>query len=78
MEIALVILGVLIGGGAVSLYGRARLHALREQIERERATGEEKIALVQRLNTDWEERFKEMSGAALAQSNTSFLALAET
>jgi DNA recombination protein RmuC len=78
MEIALVIVGVLIGGGAVSLYGRARLHALREQIERERATGEEKIALVQRLNTDWEERFKEMSGAALAQSNTSFLALAET
>ncbi len=78
MEIALVILGVLIGGGAVSLYGRARLHALRDQIERERATGEEKIALVQRLNTDWEERFKEMSGAALAQSNTSFLALAET
>jgi DNA recombination protein RmuC len=78
MEIAFVILGVLIGGCAVSLYGRARLHALREQIERERATGEEKIALVQRLNTDWEERFKEMSGAALAQSNTSFLALAET
>jgi DNA recombination protein RmuC len=78
MEIALVILGVLIGGGAVALYGRARLLALREQIERERATGEEKIALVQRLNTDWEERFKEMSGAALAQSNTSFLALAET
>jgi DNA recombination protein RmuC len=78
MEIALVILGVLIGASAVSLYGRARLHALREQIERERATGEEKIALVQRLNTDWEERFKEMSGAALAQSNTSFLALAET
>lgn len=78
MEIALLIVGLLIGGGAVSLYGRARLHALREQIERERATGEEKIALVQRLNTDWEERFKEMSGAALAQSNTSFLALAET
>ncbi len=78
MEIALVILGVLIGGGAASLYCRARLHALREQIERERATGEEKITLVQRLNTDWEERFKEMSGAALAQSNTSFLALAET
>jgi DNA recombination protein RmuC len=78
MEIAVLIFGVLVGGGAVSLYGRARLHALREQIERERATGEEKIALVQRLNTDWEERFKEMSGAALAQSNTSFLALAET
>ncbi len=78
MEIAVLILGVLIGGGAVSLYGRARLHALREQIARERATGEEKIALVQRVNTDWEERFKEMSGAALAQSNTSFLALAET
>ena len=78
MEIAVLIFGLLVGGGAVSLYGRARLHALREQIERERATGEEKIALVQRLNTDWEERFKEMSGAALAQSNTSFLALAET
>ena len=78
MEIAVLIFGLLVGGGAVSLYGRARLHALREQIEHERATGEEKIALVQRLNTDWEERFKEMSGAALAQSNSSFLALAET
>jgi DNA recombination protein RmuC len=78
MTIGFLILGMLAGGFAVALYGRPRLRALREQIAREHAGAEEKVALVQQLNTSWEERFREMSAAALAQNNTSFLTLAET
>ena len=78
MEIALVLLGIVLGAAAAGLFGRARIRALAGQIERERTTAEEKVALVQELNTGWEERFKNMSAAALAENNTSFLALAET
>ncbi len=78
MAIALLMLGLLAGGLAVWLYGRPRLRALGEQVAQERASAEEKIGLVQQLNTSWEERFREMSAAALAQNNTSFLTLAET
>jgi DNA recombination protein RmuC len=78
MAIAFLILGLVTGGVAVALYGRPRLRALREQVARERANAEEKVAIVQQLNTSWEERFREMSAAALAQNNTSFLSLAET
>jgi DNA recombination protein RmuC len=78
MAIAFLILGLVTGGVAVALYGRPRLRALREQVACERANAEEKVALVQQLNTSWEERFREMSAAALAQNNTSFLSLAET
>ena len=78
MTIAFLILGLVAGGVAVALYGRPRLRALREQVARERANAEEKVTLVQQLNTSWEERFREMSAAALAQNNTSFLSLAET
>ena len=78
MAIAFLILGLVTGGVAVALYGRPRLRALREQVARERANAEEKVTLVQQLNTSWEERFREMSAAALAQNNTSFLSLAET
>jgi len=78
MAIALLMLGLLAGGLAVWLYGRPRLRALGEQVAQERAGAEEKIGLVQQLNTSWEERFREMSAAALAQNNTSFLTLAET
>ena len=78
MAIALLMLGLLAGGLAVWLYGRPRLRALGEQVAQELASAEEKIGLVQQLNTSWEERFREMSAAALAQNNTSFLTLAET
>jgi len=78
MAIALLMLGLLAGGLAVWLYGRPRLRALGEQVAQERASAEEKIGLVQQLNTSWEKRFREMSAAALAQNNTSFLTLAET
>jgi len=78
MEIVFLIVGVLIGGGAVALAARGRLRLLGEQIERERSSADEKLELVQRLDTDWEGRFKELSASALAQNNTSFLTLAET
>ena len=78
MAIVLLIIGLVAGGVAVALYGRPRLRALGEQVARERASAEEKVALVQQLNTSWEERFREMSASALAQNNTSFLTLAET
>ena len=78
MAIVLLIIGLVAGGAVVALHGRPRLRALGEQVARERANAEEKVALVQQLNTSWEERFKEMSASALAQNNTSFLTLAET
>src|SRR5262245_65922515 len=78
MEIVFLIVGVLIGGAAVALVAWGRLRVLGEQLERERSTGEEKLALVQRLDADWESRFKELSASALANNNTSFLTLAET
>ena len=77
MEIGLVILGIVVGAAAAALYARARMHALRAQLETERTAAAEKLALVERLNTDWEERFRSMSASALAQNTTSFLSLAE-
>ena len=89
MEIVFLIVGALIGGGGVALAARGRLRMLGEQVERERSTAdeklerersaaEEKLELVQRLDADWESRFRELSASALAQNNTSFLTLAET
>jgi DNA recombination protein RmuC len=78
MAVVFLILGALAGAFAVGLYGFPRLRALRQQVALERAGAEEKVGLVQQLNANWEERFREMSAAALAQNNTSFLTLAET
>jgi DNA recombination protein RmuC len=78
MAIVFPILGMLAGAFVVALYGFPRLRALREQVARERAGAEEKVVLVQQLNASWEERFREMSAAALSQNNASFLTLAET
>ena len=78
MAIVFLILGMLAGAFVVALYGFPRLRALREQVARERAGAEEKVVLVQQLNASWEERFREMSAAALSQNNASFLTLAET
>src|SRR4051795_4375700 len=77
MAVVFLIVGVLIGAVAVAFYTRPSLHSLREQIARERTGAEERVALVQELNADWEDRFREMSSAALAQNNDSFLTLAE-
>ena len=78
MAVVFLIVGMLLGALAVAFYARPRLHGLREQIERERTGAEERVALVQELNASWEERFREMSSAALARNNDSFLTLAET
>ncbi len=78
MAVVFLIVGMLVGALGVAFYARPRLHALREQIERERTGAEERVALVQELNASWEERFRDLSSAALAQNNDSFLTLAET
>ena len=78
MALVFLIVGMLVGALAVAFYARPRLHALRDQVERERTSAEERVALVQQLNASWEQRFQEMSSAALAQNNDSFLMLAET
>jgi DNA recombination protein RmuC len=78
MTVVFLIVGAMIGGLAVALYVFPRLRALTEQVARERAGAEERVALVQDLNAGWEDRFREMSAAALAQNNDSFLTLAET
>src|SRR3954453_1967498 len=78
MAVVFLIVGMLVGALAVAFYARPRLHGLREQIERERTGAEERVALVQQLNANWEECFREMTSAALAQNNDSFLTLAET
>ena len=58
MALVFLIVGMLVGALAVAFYARPRLHALRDQVERERTSAEERVALVQQLNASWEQRFQ--------------------
>jgi DNA recombination protein RmuC len=71
--IAFLLLGLLVGGGAVLLWARAQL-ATRDAVlagERERRT------LVERTQAEWEERLKAATGDALLKSQSSLLELAD-
>ena len=64
------LLGLLVGGGAVYVWARARIGA-------EHRTAEEKLTLVREAQSTWEERVKAATGDALTRSQTSLLELAE-
>jgi DNA recombination protein RmuC len=71
--IAFLLLGLLVGGGAVLLWARAQL-ATRDAVlagERERRT------LVERTQAEWEERLRAATGDALLKSQSSLLELAD-
>jgi len=64
------LLGLLVGGGAVYVWARTRIGA-------EHRTAEEKLTLVREAQSTWEERVKAATGDALTRSQTSLLELAE-
>jgi len=71
--IAFLLLGLLVGGGAVLLWARAQLGARDAVLAGER----ERRALVERTQAEWEERLKAATGDALLKSQSSLLELAD-
>jgi DNA recombination protein RmuC len=66
MAAAFLILGLVVGSGAVYLWARSALRA-----------ADDKLALVRDAQAGWEDRVKAVTGAALSQSQTSLLQLTE-
>jgi DNA recombination protein RmuC len=71
--IAFLLLGLLVGGGAVLLWARAQIAARDATLAGER----EQRALVERSQAQWEERFKAATGDVLLKSQSSLLELAD-
>jgi DNA recombination protein RmuC len=76
MQIALLIVGLVIGAAAAALAFRGQITALRGQLARERESGEEKVALIRRESEAWEKRFEDLSAKALRENTESFFELA--
>src|SRR5205814_2965020 len=72
-----VVLGIALGAGAVWLALRPRVEALREAVARERASAEEKGALLEEAKHNLQSNFAALSAQALQQNNTTFLELAQ-
>jgi DNA recombination protein RmuC len=70
MAATFLLLGLLVGGGAVYAWARA-------QIRGEHLAADEKLALVREAQSTWEERVKAATGDALSRSQTSLLELTE-
>src|SRR3954465_772494 len=64
------LLGLLVGGGAVYAWARGRIGA-------ERLSAQEKLTLVREAQSTWEDRVKAATGDAFSRSQTSLLELAE-
>jgi DNA recombination protein RmuC len=77
MAIALLIVGLLVGGGAVYSWARAVIAGRDAALAQERAGAAEKLALVEQGQAQWEDRLKAATGDALSKSQTSLLELAE-
>ena len=77
MAAVYVLLGFAVGAAAVWLATRARLDALRETAARERATAEEKGALLEEARQNLSASFAALSAQALQQNNSAFLELAQ-
>jgi DNA recombination protein RmuC len=77
MTAVFLIIGLAIGAGAVWLWARSALGAKDVAVERERAAAVEKITLLERSQSRWEERFKSVAGEALSKSQTSLLQMTE-
>jgi DNA recombination protein RmuC len=70
MAATFLLIGLLVGGGAVFAWARG-------QIGTERRAAAEKLALVKDAQSSWEERVKAATGDALSRSQTSLLELTE-
>jgi len=77
MAALFVLLGTALGAGAVWLASRPRVDALREAVERERASANEKSALLEEAKHNLQSNFAALSAQALQQNNTTFLELAQ-
>jgi DNA recombination protein RmuC len=66
----ILLLGLVVGGGAVYAWARGR-------IDSERRTAEEKLALVDQAQATWEERLKAAAGEAFSRTQTSLLEVTE-
>src|SRR3954467_13439113 len=73
MAIVLLILGLLVGSGAVYAWARALIAGR----DAELAAAREQAALVQQSHGQWEDRLKAATGDALLRSQQSLLALTE-
>jgi DNA recombination protein RmuC len=77
MAIALLIVGLLVGGGAVYCWARAVIAARDATLTHERSTAAERLAFVEQNQSEWEDRLKAATGEALTRSQSSLLELAE-
>ena len=67
MAALFVLLGIALGAGAVWLASRPRVDALREAVERERASANEKSALLEEAKHNLQSNFAALSAQALQQ-----------
>ena len=80
MIVVAVILGLAIGVAACWLWARGELRRHESEVARERAllaASEQKLALVERSQTEWDEKLKALTHDALETSTSSLLRLAE-
>lgn len=89
MAFAFLIVGLVIGASAAWLVLRSRsaaavavargeADAVRAELDVERRSAGEKLALVEQSNADWEKRFQAVSAAALKSNTSSILELTQT
>jgi DNA recombination protein RmuC len=70
------ILGLALGGLVAWLYARGQTAALAVELEHERGRAEEKVALLQKTEQDFAQKFDALAADALRKNNESFLELA--
>jgi len=89
MTFAFLIVGLAVGACAAWLVlrsrsaaevarARAEADAVRAELDVERRSADEKLALVEQSNADWEKRFQAVSAAALKSNTSSILELTQT
>src|SRR5690348_12298563 len=89
MAFAFLIVGLAVGATAAWLVLRSRsaaavavargeADAVRAELDVERRSAGEKLALVEQSNADWEKRFQAVSAAALKSNTSSILELTQT
>lgn len=78
MAVLILVIGLLVGGGAVFVWARTALAARDAALERERHEAHERALLLERTNAGWEERFKAVAGEAITRNQSSLLELTET
>ena len=77
MAILLLLIGLVVGAGAVFLWARTALAARDQTLEHQRLESAERVDLLERTHASWEERFKAAAGDAVSKNQTSLLELTE-